>query len=369
MAGLLSLPPEIRDQIYHVILHPNNNRTVQADEYTDYSYRDAVVLFRLNRLIYREARDVFRTMTGTRASRFNGHSLSVVIETPSAGPPPDGMQHFVFLADDLPAFTRAWYYWDLSHPGLNQWLSLKLHLRDPNAAEWDEPHVRRDIQRRLLLPWGMVKSLRDFTLTGNPTPQPKIESEMRALQAVAPPSPEQSLTEGIRLKNEGNILLQKGDARGALRVYSRAWEAIHIVIRGRQRHVHAEAYYAKELSEPFPGRNGQMERLNLRVQLVANTCLAYLKLGEWEELKFWGMRTIQLISHQHDDRPIEPEDEAILDFPFATQIGKIYYRTASACKALGERSQAHRLLKVAAIYLPRDETVRKDLAATSLQLG
>ncbi|KAI1189242.1 hypothetical protein F5B17DRAFT_392028 [Nemania serpens] len=390
--GLLNLPPEIRDQIYSVILHPSNNRIIAQDEYTNYDYRDALVLFRLNRQICYESRAVFRTlnvflridtpwaeaedyvrsighapilMRGTHAARFTGHSLQATIETPAAGAPESDTHHFVMLADDLPAFTKAWFYWNLSHPGLNQWLSLKLVLRDPYSPAWDEKHVRREAQRKLLLPFGDVKGLRYFSITGDPKPQPKIAAELRALQALEPPSPEECLVEGIRLKNEGNDLLQKGDAHAALSAYHRAWEAIHIIVKGRQRHVHAEAFFARDLVDgPLAGKNGQLERMNLRLQLVANTCLAYLKLGDWHELQFWGMRTIGLMRQATGagESHIPPEDEALLGFPSAPQVGKIYYRTARAYEELGDRHAARRLLKVAQVYLPNDPTVKSRLA-------
>ncbi|KAH8168009.1 hypothetical protein CIB48_g280 [Xylaria polymorpha] len=371
MIGLLSLPPEIRDQIYTIILHPRNNRTFHADEYNDYDYRDALALFRLNRQIYYEARDIFRTlnvflrvetpwseaeqhvnvvghvpilMQGARASRFKGHTMQVTIETPDAGEHEGGTHHFVMLADDLPGFTKAWFYWNLSHPGLNKWLSLKLFLRDPYTPDWDEKHVRREVQRKVLLPFGDVKGLKHFSVTGDPHPQPKIAAELCALQA-------------------------EGEIHAALDVYTRAWEAIHIVVKGHQRHVHAEAFFAKDLvDEPFAGKSGQLERMNLRLQLVANTCLAYLKLGDWHELRFWGMRTIQLMRQATgaNDTPIPPEDEALLGFPSAPQVGKIYYRTALAFDALGDRSEARRLLRVAQVYLPHDQTVKKSLASLAL---
>ncbi|GAP82672.1 putative tetratricopeptide-like helical protein [Rosellinia necatrix] len=398
--GLLSLPPEIRDQIYTLILHPDSNRTYGADEYTDYDYRGALALFQLNRQIYYEARDVFRRLniflrietpwpeaehhvgvvghvpilaSGARAARFRGHSLQVAIETPTAAGPEDGGTHqMVILADDLPAFTKAWFYWNLSHAGLNQWLSLKLFLRDPHAPDWDEKHVRREVQRRLLLPFGDVKGLRDFSVAGDPRPQPRIAAELRALQAQPPPPPERCLAECARLKDEGNELLRKGEARAALAVYNRAWEAIHIVVKGRQRHVHGEPFFARELvGEPFAGKNGQLERMNLRLQLVANTCLAYLRLADWPELQFWGMRTIRLMRQATgaNDAPIPPEDEALLGFPSAAQVGKIYFRTARAFEELGDRAEARRLLRVAQVYLPHDQTVRKTLASLALKLG
>jgi len=399
-SGLLSLPPEIRDQIYSIILHPNNNRITLSSEYSDYDYRAAFVLFRLNRQIYHEARDVFRKLNvfvrvetpwseavhhvniaghvpilvrGARADRFTDHSLHVLIEAQEVAAPGQGNMHsFVMLADDLPLFTKSWFYWDLSYPGMNQWLSMTLSLRDPYTPSWDERHVRREVQRRLLLPFGDVKSLRRCNVAGDPKPQPKIAAELRELQAQRPPSPEKCLAECMRLKSEGNELLQKGEIHAALEIYRRAWLAIHIVIKGRQRHVHAEDFFGKELvEEPFAGKNGKLERMNLRIQLVANTCLAYLKLRDWEELKFWGMRTICLMRQATgaNDNHLTPEEEALLTFPSAVQVGKIYYRTAVAYKELGDRDQARRLLRVAQVYLPSDATVKKDLASVAIKIG
>ncbi|KAK7757229.1 hypothetical protein SLS62_000778 [Diatrype stigma] len=347
-------------------------------------------------------------------------------------------QHFVILLDDLPKFTRTWFYSDLSNPGLNRYLGLRLQLRDPypyslrpaaggedkkaTVAEEDEGEEEKQIpvalQRRLLLPFGDVKGLaRLQVVTGNPTwlaPLAEVEAELRALQAVPPASPEKCLTEATRLKAEGNALLTAGNPRAALEVYSRAWEAIHIIVRGRQRHVHAEAYFARRLGgsgggggsssnssnsegegegqgeeEPvgdgddqWRGRNGAMERLILRVQLVANTCLAYLKLGMWEEVCFWGMRSIGMMRQARLAGPmmngngiadmdidIPPEEEAILGFPGAIQMGKIYYRTAIAYKELDDKTWARKLLRVAHVYLPMDEHVKRELAACALRLG
>ena len=105
---------------------------------------------------------------------------------------------------------------------------------------------------------------------------------------------------------------------------------------------------------------------------MANTCLVYLKMGDYPEVTFWGMRSINMIREAMglpEGREIPPENEAVLGFPAADQMGKIYYRTAVAYKEMGEREQARKLLRVAAIYLPRDESVKKALSGTNLQLG
>lgn len=64
-----------------------------------------------------------------------------------------------------------------------------------------------------------------------------------------------------------------------------------------------------------------------------------------------------------------PADEAILDFVAANEMGKIYYRTAVGYKEIDDKGEARRLLKVAAVYLPQDETVKREIASVALRLG
>ncbi|RYP05789.1 hypothetical protein DL764_003558 [Monosporascus ibericus] len=440
---LLALPAELREQIYRVILSPAANRVSGPDDYDTYSYGAALALFFVSRQVYYEARATFRALNvfvrvmtpwpeaqdhveleghvpillkGRRAARFVACSLHVAIEAPLMGgiihhdddgdddggngndaAAGGGERHFVILLDDLPKFTRTWFYSELSSPGLNRYLSLRLHLRDPYAPSQEETHVPQALQRQLLLPFGEVKNLSGLLVTGDPAPLPSVEAELRAQQAVAPPGPERCLDEAARLKGEGNARLQADDYAGALDSYGRAWEAMHIVVRGRRRHIHGEAFFARQLSGDgsgaWTGRNGAMERLMLRVQLVANTCLAYLRLGRWDDVCFWGMRSIAMLRqarltpplHQQqnngfardfdfydnddDELDVPPENEAVLGFPGAVQMGKIYYRTAVAYRELGDKARARRLLRVAAVYLPHDANVKRELAACAPRLG
>lgn len=396
----LTLPPEVREHIYTLLLRPDANRLFEPDEYTDYNYAPALVLFRLNRQIYAEARKVFRhlnifvrietpwpearehvqseghtpiLMKKERAERFTGHTLNVVIDAPQSPIQDADVERFVIHLADLEKFTKSWYYADLSHPGLNSFLRLSLHLRDPYTPDWDEKRMPKWLQRALLLPFGMVKDLRETVITGDPEPLPSIETELRAEQAVPHKSAEYCLHEATRLKLEGNAALAKEDYTLALEKYREAWEAMHVVVKGRQRHIHADAFFGRELAEPpFEGKNGQQERLILRVHLVANTILVYLKLQDWYEATFWGMRTIRMLRQAMglDENAVMPADEeAVLNFPAMEQMGKIYYRTGVAWRELGDTDAARRLLRVAAVYLPRDEKVRSDLGGLTLRLG
>jgi hypothetical protein len=397
---LLTLPPEIRESIYKLLLNPAANRLLEEDEYSSYDYREAFVLFKINSQICIEARKVFRDlnvfvrietpwpealdhvaieghvpilMKKERARRFTGHSMSVVIDAPWHAMQDRETVHFIILLDDLEKFTKVWFYADLSHPGMNSYLSLVLRLRDPYTPEWEEKRMPKWLQQKLLLPFGMVKELREMVVDGDPKPFAAVVKELRALQAVPYQSAEYCLSETTRKKVEGNAELTAGNFNAALRLYTEAWEAMHVVVKGRQRHVHADAFFGRELKEdPFKGKNGQAERLVLRVQLVANTCLAYLKLHDWEEARFWGMRSIRMLREAmgaDEMHEIPAEDEAVLGFPAADQMGKIYYRTALAFKELNDKAAARKLLRVASIYLPRDESVRKELQACALKLG
>ncbi|KAK3722252.1 hypothetical protein LTR37_002685 [Vermiconidia calcicola] len=397
---LLTLPPEIRESIYRLILTPDANRLSDPDEYINYDYSAAFVLFKLNHQIYLEARKVFRDlnvfvrietpwpeaqahvafqghvpilMKNERAASFAEHSLSVRIDAPQSPMQNSDTQHFVILLDDLEKFTKTWFYAGLSHTGLNSYLRLTLALRDPYTPSYEEKRMPKWLQRKLLLPFEHVKDLREMTVEGDLKPFASLVEELKAKQAVPAESAEYCLRETTRKKAEGNTELNAGNCKAALKLYNEAWLAMHVVVKGRQRHIHADAFFGRELREPpFEGKNGQTERLLLRVQLVANTCLAYLKLQEYEEARFWGMRTINMLreamgaDERHD---IPAEDEAVLGFPAADQMGKIYYRTALACKELDDKPQARKLLRVASIYLPRDENVKKEIAACALRIG
>ena len=312
-------------------------------------------------------------MKKERAQRFKGHSMSVVIDAPQSSMQDSESEFFVILLDDLEKFTKTWFYADLSHPGLNRFLRLTLQLRDPYTPAWDEKRMPKWLQQKLLGPFGMVKDLRELVVQGNPKPFASVEKELRELQAVPHESAEYCLREATRKKVEGNAELNAGNYTAALKLYAEAWEAMHVVVKGRQRHIHADAFFGRELTEePFQGKNGQAERLILRVQLVANTTLTYLKMQDWEEARFWGMRSIRMLREAMgaDERhEIAAEDEAVLGFPAADQMGKIYYRTALAFKELGDKTEARKLLRVASVYLPQDQSVRRELAACALKLG
>ena len=397
---LLTLPPEIRENIYRLLLNPAANRLLEQDEYSSYDYRAAFVLFKLNHQICVEARKVFRDlnvfvrvetpwpeaqehvafeghvpilMKKERAQRFKGHSMGVVIDAPQSPMQDSETEFFVILLDDLEKFTKTWLYADLSHPGLNRFLRLTLQLRDPYTPAWEEKRMPKWLQHKLLLPFGMVKDLRELVVEGDPKPFASVEKQLRELQAVPHESAEYCLREATRKKVEGNAELNAGKYQAALKLYAEAWEAMHVVVKGRQRHIHADAFFGRELAEePFKGKNGQAERLVLRVHLVANTTLTYLKLQDWEEAQFWGMRSIKMLREAMgaDERhEIPAEDEAVLGFPAADQMGKIYYRTALAVKELGDKTQARKLLRVASVYLPQDQSVRRELQACALTLG
>jgi len=348
---LLSLPPELRENIYRLILAPHSSRIYHANEYTSYDYKPALVLFRINRLIYIESRKVFRELNifvrietpwpeaqhhvaleghvpmlaaGKKAAAYKGYHMAVLIDAPEV--PLDHQSDeraFLVLLGDLEKFTTMWYYSNLSHPGLNPQLRLALKLRDPYTPEYEEKRILKGLQRQLILPFGMIKDCRSMDIDGDPKPYPSIVTELRELQAKPHDSPEHCLREATRLKLEGNAELKQEHYRAALKLYDQAFIAIHVVNKGRVRHIHADRFFGRELrEEPYTGKNGQSERLILRVQLVANTTLAYNKLEDYETAKFWGMRSITTLREAMGvdlHRDMAPEDEAVRGFPAANE--------------------------------------------------
>ena len=104
--------------------------------------------------------------TGHLADQFQDYTLSVVIEAPRYGALDRDNRKFVLLAADLAAFCKMWFYSDLSYAGdLNEHLRLSLNLR--NRYGDDSIEVPEHLQKQLLMPFGMVKGLRDVQIRGN----------------------------------------------------------------------------------------------------------------------------------------------------------------------------------------------------------
>lgn len=107
------------------------------------------------------------------------------------------------------------------------------------------------------------------------------------------------------------------------------------------------------------------------VQLVANAVLAYLKLEEWAEARFWGKRSIvlfrQSVTGDESEDIISQSSQDWLDqtwairFPAHDAMGKIFYRTALASRKLGKTADVTTLMRAAAKFLPNDESVQQDL--------
>ena len=389
---LLTLPAEIRELIYTKLLSPIEvKKPMENDPEGHKHYRFDLRVLRTNRQVHAEARAVFRRLnvfvaietpwpeaqehvrlegfvplviTGDAALAFKPVHLRVhinVLQYSRQQLRDWSPQRFIILREDLEAFCQMWMYSDLGHVGMNAHLTLLLDLQDPYAAEYDGAALPKALQKQLLEPFGCIKGLDAVSVTGKH--YQSIEQAVRDAMAVPYRSPEQCLEEGNRLKDEGNVTLQAVRYRDAIRLYEQAFLAIHIVCEGRRRSVWADGYFQTMLREgEWKGQQAHSVRVLLRARLVANIVLAYVKLEDFEEAHFWGMRTINLLQEGLGDYWQGP------DFGAAKEVGKIYYRTALASKALGDKSEARSHLAAAIKFLPHDPIVRKELESLALPL-
>jgi len=391
----LDFPPEIREQVYHEVLCSAHSchDTGLADGSSHYDFQ--LNILSANRQIYREAKKIFQdnvfvkittpwpealghissegkvpiVAAGHNAANFVDFHLWVHIDAPPGMVDLETYSMLICL-EDVEAFTQTWRYSNLNHPGLNTRLRLQLTLQDPHV------HLRKipkHLQSRLLLPFGDVKDLQSFTVKGQKV-LPSVKEALTKAQARSEPSLEECLEGATRFKDEGNRALQAGDFREALRQYNHAFAAIHIRVNGRQRHIYADGYYIREVeSGIYKGERGDYIRMVLRIKLVANTVLAYLKLEDWTEALFWGKRSIVLFRHgitgspsqdiEDDMAPSWAAEAFMMNIPAKAEMGKIFYRTALASKALGKWADVRTLIKAAAIYLPHDEVVQAEKRA------
>ena len=297
---LLELPGEIRNNIYSILFTPSACREVTESKDTLYFYDAVLPLLSVNKQIRSEALPVFYSLNqfilvdtpwadaethvhlegrvplvvpGTRSDGFTSWTMKLHIYAPEVGDTRI-QSKFVLHSDDLPAFCRTWLYSNLSTPGLNAHLAMELELRDPCSKEWDEPRLNKEIQKRLLLPFGEVKGLHSVEYKGGLRPLKSVQEELKRLMEELPESPEECLKRATALKDEGNKALKEKRYEDALEQYRLAWLAIHVVVDGRKRQVHADQWFYRDHQEqPY---------MSLRVKLVANTVQLYLLMERWE---------------------------------------------------------------------------------------
>ena len=383
----LNLPAEIREEIYRECVRLPKVRDNNGFAH----YEPDLAIFRVNRLIHKEARKIFQeenifikittpwpeatnyicnegkvpiSVTGQRAIDFGSIHLRISIDCPEFAM--EAQRHsMIILIADLPAFTQLWNFSDLHHRGFNNHFKLHLDLLDPHVLD---RKITKSLQQSLLMPFGKIKGLQEFTLNGVvlPSVREALEGEMK----VPNLTPEECLDKASDLKDTGNEFIKAKKYQEALQSYFDAFKAMHILVNGRLRTVHADGYYAQELqSGKFANRRADHVRMLLRVKLVANIVLTYLNLKEYEEAHFWGKRTIILFQSSVSDEqyagyPSETDwigSPILLNFGAAPEMGRIYYRTAQAAKQLRKSNEVERLLRSAAAFLPTDKEIRKQL--------
>ena len=362
----LHFPAEIREQIYKELLCTENSRAAADDPDEPADYRYHLGILAVSQQVKLEAEKIFQdnvfvkittpwaeainhirregkvptVTTGDKAAAFKDFHLWVFIDTPSLPyPHREGESSMLICLEDLEAFTRMWHLSNLNHFGLNQHLRLKLTVQDPHVPDHKIP---KPLQSRLLLPFGVVKDLHEFSIVG-PKLLPSVQEALNKERAIPDPTPDESLAKGFALHQEGEQLLNAGKPQVALTKYTDSFAAIHITVSGRTRIIHAEGYYMRELEAPgkYKGWQAHYVRMVLRVQLVASVIIAYMKMEDWVEAYFWGKRSILLLRSGTTGN--QSEDLSDLDsqtwfteqtwaagFPARKEMGQIFFQVNEA---------------------------------------
>ena len=414
--AFFNFPPEIREQVYKILLHSVNCRDNAADDDEGPHYHFDLSVLRVSRLMHHEATKVFQdnvfvkittpwleaishvnsegkvaiVARGDRASDFKGYHLRVYINTPDLAPwsaHPHESYSMITCIQELDAFTRIWHFSNLNNMRqLNPHLTLRLDLKNPHPPNENLPKA---LQRRLILPFGEVKDLHatEFDFHGKPFFGYPVDEEVKntviKIQRIPAPTPEECIENALAHKKAGNEKMGAKAYSAALQEYFQAFAAIHIYISGRERQIHCDAYYGQELSSgEYQHKYGHYVRMMLRVQLVANTVLAYVKMQNWEEAYFWGKRSVLLFRSSMtgaDSIGGEGWEEWVqesnsMSFGAKQEMGKLFYRTALAAKNIEQKGHEKRiqeeidsLILAAGKYLPKDPIVRAEMKAMHMR--
>ncbi|OCL07580.1 hypothetical protein AOQ84DRAFT_254311, partial [Glonium stellatum] len=357
------LPLELREAVYGHYFAPASHLTASEGGGGKWSYSFDFNLYYVSRQVYREARKVFRrelnfirvetpwpetavldeprltsitenhvalegavpiVASSRRAEEFNDYHLLVSVDTPRMDFSITKPFNMIILLSDLHLFCRIWYYSALSYPGLNSHLRLTLRLQNPYSASPEEAPIRNSLQRQLLMPFGKVKGLDEVLIEGC---DESVKAQLEADMEIPYDSPEKCFEDATKLMEEGTEAFRKKEYEQALKLYMESFRTMHILCNGRERSILADAYFQIDLSGgTYDGQNASIVRLILRVKLVARVIDAYLKLKEWGEAKFWGMRSISLMREAIGSETLE----YIPEFIAAEDMAMIYLRTAIA---------------------------------------
>ena len=428
----MDLPAELRDQVYTYLLLPEDNCEVGEDGVTT-KYRYDLRFYRTCKQVYAESKRIFRVLpwntfarietpweeaqehvsvegmvpvlaSGKAAEDFHHIHVRIIIDAPNHEQDDEDNKKFIVFVNDLERFTKMWMYSDLSYAGdLNPHLRLRLLLRNPSVPDGDEYiKMSKSLQRRILLPFGMVKNLRSVRVISQDSGfviDPDIESEMRKINAVPYDTAETCLDKAKKLMDEGDRLCEgkndddsgtahvPPDYLGAVEKYIDSFAAMHIVCIKRRRSIWGDAWFDRFLSSGYyVGKHGQIVRLTLRVELVARVTNAYLQCGltskspddlkYLSEAHFWGSRTINLI-REH----VSPNDIPHDNFPREAKraMGKLYLATGTAGMELAKqiplqlddammgggdqrmKQSSKKMLMAARKWLPNDDEIEKGL--------
>ncbi|CAD6589932.1 MAG: hypothetical protein ASARMPREDX12_004079 [Alectoria sarmentosa] len=385
-ANFLSLPLELRNEIYRHLLSTRRTRNDLGLGRARYSLQTAILA--TSQRIYAEASKVLQEnrfinittlWTTFKQDVLVQGKFPIIAERKGKVPYRDFHRlvvldfmgdanetvfyNYLTCQDDLPQLCKLLFYASCQGPNFSSMLHVTLMLINPDVRA--KTGVPKALQESFMMPFAILKGLHGLTIKGDRNKE--VETALRKAMSVPNPTAAEYLESAAALKDAGNAAFKAGDYARSIRIYIQAYEAMHFIVDGQRFAIMLDGYFASNTltGGRFDGQRGDLVRHHLGSQLNWNIQQAHLKLEQWPQAYLWGERAISDLEYANVQQSVLDGTPNLVT---GAEQAKVYWRMAVASKALDRKQVWARSLMKASMFAPQDRAIRRELDALEKRL-